>query len=326
MNLLIITQLKQDSTSFYRAAGVVRNLRQNFKGLNVNIIDESQVRMTWADLLRFDCILFQRPFKHWAVGMIQMAKRLKIPVWVDYDDNLLSVPREIPKIYDIYSDSNTQEAIKGCLALADVVTVSTDRLKKEFIQFNKNTIVVKNAIDLDIMGGRSQKDRAQIMGWRGSSTHSSDLILFNNEISKAFTASDWNWCFMGYDNIFLGGERYHYVKPSDPFIYFNTLQQLNLSCLHVPLIDNLFNRCKSNIAAIEGTWAGAVCIVPDWQEWDIPGTLKYKTLDGYYKALTSVMSGEIDIQENNSLAWEYISDELSLEKQNRKRIDILNNL
>jgi hypothetical protein len=35
-------------------------------------------------------------------------------------------------------------------------------------------------------------------------------------------------------------------------------------------IQNDFNLCKSNIAKLEGFYCGALCLHPDWPEWDWP--------------------------------------------------------
>lgn len=51
---------------------------------------------------------------------------------------------------------------------------------------------------------------------------------------------------------------------NDIFGYFQRLIQLKPHFVVFPLEDNTFNRCKSNIAAIEATVAGAVCISPDY--------------------------------------------------------------
>jgi len=96
--------------------------------------------------------------------------------------------------------------------------------------------------------------------------------------------------------------------------------------MQVPLADHIFNRCKSNIAAIEGIFAGAVCIVPDWSEWQIPGTLKYNNPKEYSEHLQNVCQGNIKIKQNNEIAWDYINEVFSLQKINKKRIEIIESL
>jgi hypothetical protein len=96
------------------------------------------------------------------------------------------------------------------------------------------------------------------------------------------------------------------------------------ACLHVPLADNMFNRAKSNIAAIEGGFAGAVCVCPNW--WNLPGTLSYNDGPSYYQAIKSVITGEIDKIAYNRILWEYVMDELPLSKINVLRLQIINSL
>ena len=96
------------------------------------------------------------------------------------------------------------------------------------------------------------------------------------------------------------------------------------SCLHVPLHDNPFNRAKSNIAWIEGSYAGAVCVVPAW--WNVPGALSYTDGPSYYEAIKSVIKGEVDKKKLNAEAWEFIMDTLPLSKVNVERLQIINSL
>jgi hypothetical protein len=94
--------------------------------------------------------------------------------------------------------------------------------------------------------------------------------------------------------------------------------------IHVPLQDILFNRCKSDIAAIEGTFAGAACLVPEF--WDIPGTIKYNSQETYYEGMRSVLSGEVNIVEQNRISWEYIMDVKSISKVNELRVNLIKSL
>ena len=50
--------------------------------------------------------------------------------------------------------------------------------------------------------------------------------------------------------------------------YFQNLRRLKPTYCFVPLYDDVFNRCKSGIAWLEGTYAGAVCLasaLPEFQ-------------------------------------------------------------
>ena len=94
----------------------------------------------------------------------------------------------------------------------------------------------------------------------------------------------------------------------------------------VPLHDSYFNRCKSNIAALEGTYAGAVCLVPDWPEWQIPGTLKYKTQEEFAEKAEIILKEQFSVAKYRGQAMEYIRENHDLAKVNQARVDLVNEL
>jgi hypothetical protein len=131
--------------------------------------------------------------------------------------------------------------------------------------------------------------------------------------------------FMGFSPWFLSETNNKGHIPSlDIVPYMKTLFDMAPSCLHVPLHDNTFNRCKSNIAWIEASFAGTVSVVPAW--WNVPGALPYTDGASYYEAIKSVIKGEIDKVKMNAESWEFITDTLLLSKVNNERIQIINSL
>lgn len=116
----------------------------------------------------------------------------------------------------------------------------------------------------------------------------------------------------------------YHVPDKDVMIYFQNCFNMSPAVIQVPLQDCLFNRCKSNIAFIEGAYFGAVPLVPGW--WNVPGALRYKDNESYYSLLKDALSGAIDLEAMNRLAWEYVCDELLLSKVNVKRLELINSL
>jgi hypothetical protein len=96
--------------------------------------------------------------------------------------------------------------------------------------------------------------------------------------------------------------------------------------MQVPLADSIFNRCKSNIAWIEGSFAGAVCLVPDWEEWQMPGTVRYSNPAEYGEKMKLLLNNNFNYRKYNDLSWEYIMDNLTLSRVNGQRIEILKGL
>ena len=325
MEILFLTISSSDSCAFYRSAGVIKDLRRKTDD-NITLIQWDQVAMNWSTISQFDLIMFQRPFSKESLNLCGYIKQLGIKLWLDYDDNLFALNPENPA-YRIYSNPEIQKNIQGMLKLADAVSVPTEYLKQAYLEFNKNITIIPNAYnDALFTRPKDMVQRTNNCVWRGPEAHTFDIMTFSKEINKCTkNFPEWRFMFMGFSPWFLTKtDNKGHIPSLDVIVYFKTLLNMAPSCMHVPLHDNMFNRCKSNIAAIEGSYAGAVCIVPSW--WNFPGTLSYTDLDSYYEAIRSVLSGEVDKEAMNKEAWEYIQDCLTLSKVNEMRIDLINSL
>jgi len=324
MKILFLTINSSDSCAFYRSAGIVPDLRRKTDH-NITLTQWDQVNVNWSLITQFDLIMMQRPFSKESHNLCGYIKQCNIKLWIDYDDNLFALNPENPTYY-IYNNPEIQANIKGILKLADAVSVPTEYLRQAYTEFNKNIFIIPNAFN-DLLFVRPElKPRTNHCVWRGPEAHIFDLMTFSKEINRCTTEfPEWRFMFMGFSPWFLTNTANKGHVPSmDIVIYFKTLYDMAPSCMHVPLHDNTFNRAKSNIAAIEGSYAGAVCVVPDW--WNMPGTLPYSDLPSYYESIRSILSGEVDKVVLNKIAWEYIMDVLPLSKVNVQRLQILNSL
>lgn len=320
MNVLFLSYKRSDSCSFYRSAGIAADLRRKTPH-NITTM-EWEAGLDWAAITSYDLIMFQRPYNKTSLSLLSYIKACNIPVWIDYDDNLLEIPPE-NKAFDAYGDEE-RDSIKKMLTLADVVTVTTDELKHAFSQWSDNIQVIPNAFN-DLIFQRPAKlpKRNNSVLWRGTDTHIYDIMTFAGAINKvAADFKDTQFLYMGYRPWFLDSVNNGFVKSQDIIVYFQSLIKLAPKIMQVPLHDNIFNRCKSNIACLEGAYAGAISIVPSW--WDIPSCLSYTDEQSYYDALYAVLCGNVDIVALNKISWEWIMDNLRLSKINVLRLQILN--
>jgi hypothetical protein len=325
MKLLSLTINRNDSTSFYRANGVFHDLMSRMP-LDIRSLDHNDVKMeSWSTLLLYDMVYMQRPYSAMSVKMAEYLRELGIPLWVDYDDHLLEVPA-FNRAFDVFSEPTIQQNICKILGLASLVTVSTPNLKIAYDTLSKNVHVVPNAIDLRLLNYREVKlKREKTILWRGSDTHQHDLAFYMDPILQQTAAfADWKWVYFGYNPWFFPPTPNHfYQKPTDPLYYFRHIHNLKPQIMQVPLADSVFNRCKSNIAWLEGTFAGAVCLVPEWDGWKNPGAITYNSLEQYAEKLKLLIAGNINTVKYNHLSWEYILDTLTLEKANETRKELL---
>jgi hypothetical protein len=263
---------------------------------------------------------------------MRIFKRLGVPVIIDYDDLLFDVPTDNPA-YRNYMNKSTQEAVVSCVREADAVFVSTKELKR-CLQLpkaclNDRVYVVPNALD-DIhlvRGDRKNppEKRNKTVLWRGSHSHQRDLVEHGGEIlTVAKQHRDFAFTFVGYNPWYLTermGKNQAVVAESIPigefmdFVYA-TAPEVGI----VPLHRSRFNLCKSNIGWLEMSWAGAVCLVPDWEEWRAPGAVTYCNAGDFQSGLLSLLGMEPEQRaELNRMSWKWISENRMLSQVNPLR-------
>jgi len=323
--ILFLTVNSGDTCSFYRSGGVIKDLRRKTDH-NITLIQMDQAPMNWSFLTQFDLVFHQRPFSKDSLNLCGYLKQCGIPIWIDYDDNLFALNPENPT-YALYNNPDIQNNIKEMLKLADAVSVPTEYLRQAYSEFNKNIFIVPNAFNDSLFKRPDEMPkRTNHIVWRGPEAHIFDLMSFSkwiNDVTKEFP--DWRFMFMGFSPWFLAETNNKGHIPSlDIVVYYKTLFDMAPSCVHVPLHDNAFNRAKSNIAYIEGSYVGAICVVPAW--WNVPGSLPYTDGPSYYEAIRSVIKGEVDKVALNMMAWSYIQDCRTLSKINVQRLQIINSL
>lgn len=320
--ILFLVPDKNDPTCYYRASGIAHDLK-NRSGHEVDVLSWDQVPVTWQLISNYDIIMLQRPYTEVAANLIAYAKDMNKPIWVDYDDNLFVLNPENPA-HQTYNSPAVQENVKRCLRAADVVTVTVEYLKQCYQQFNRNIRVIPNAFNDDIFRRRELKKREKRVLWRGPAAHIYDLMTYGKEINKLTQEHpDHEFMFMGYYPWFFAEtQNKSFIQGMDIIMYHKKILDIAPEVFHVPLHDNVFNRCRSNIGFIEGSWSGAACVVPGW--WNVPGALSYNNPSEYYDAIRAVLSGEVDAEKQNQIAWEYISEYLMLSRVNNQRVDLIN--
>lgn len=120
-------------------------------------------------------------------GYLQ-AKGVKMVL--DLDDYWI-LPKSHQK-YTSYQKYKVGQGIVNNIRMADAVTVSTEYLADKVKKFNKNVIVLPNAVDLtekQFSYGHRASTRTRI-GWLGGSTHLEDLKLLEGLSAQIFSNPD----------------------------------------------------------------------------------------------------------------------------------------
>ena len=268
--ILYFTPNPDDACAFYRGIGPLVRLNQCG-------ITQLPDRISWSTLHGGDIGFMQRPFHHKHLNIADLILD-QMPLWVDYDDDLFNVPPDNPS-YTTYVAPKAKDVISEIITKASLVTVPTEHLKGIYAHLNDNIQVIPNAYnDYIFPVDLPPEPRSKVVLWRGSDAHRLDLLTHADAIARvAKDHPDWKFMFCGAVPWQLGSKLdVTYIPGQEIFRYMRFIRDSACAAVQiVPLADNLFNHSKSNIAWIEASSTGSVCVVPDWPEWQQPGTLNY---------------------------------------------------
>jgi HEPN domain-containing protein len=307
--------------SYYRSIGPFSKLHK----INPEIECEYIEGVSWHTLADADILFLARPYQDNYVEAIEFAKSFGVKTWIDYDDALTIIPEDNPG-YGFFSSEVVEKNIKKAISTADIVTVSTEGIKNIYSKLNSDIRIIENAFNDYNYPFEKRENSTKYISWRGSNTHRRDLLSVREDmISTSKQFPDWAWNFIGGggDLWFITDKINNCMTIVDvEIVRYNRLIHNLQPEIHVcPLLDSEFNRGKSNIAFIEATWAGAVCVAPTIPEFIKPGCVNYT--DNFKYIISKLIKSRTFRQENYEKSFEYVRDNLLLSVINKKRIKII---
>jgi hypothetical protein len=316
----------KDASSFYRCLGPFGELRRRYrKEINVSFLNE----VTWATCSMIDVAVLQRPHLERHLRMAEVFVENRIPLWVDWDDQVFKVPSWNPN-HKHYENPITRKVISQTLAMADVVTVSTAALAEEIAPLNQNIIVIPNALNTRLLGPNvpARPEGRDLIFWRGSRTHREDL----NVAARAIVAisedfPELTFAFQGAEPWFgnmMDDRRVFNIEALDVIEYHRFLEKVRPSICVFPLVDCDFNHSKSNCGWLEASWAGAATLAPNWQEWQQPGVTNYRYAEDFEQQLRHMIATRRTTGLDMARAsWEHIERHLTIDNVNQQRMEVL---
>lgn len=276
-NLLVLSPDLNDSVSWWRSWGPMQSVQRATPNLSLLGVGLERARIEWNLLAASSAVFINRPYTPDHVRLMERASINGLATWVDFDDYIFDIPGynfSAP----VYATQSTRGAAKDAAERAQFVSVSTPDLAQRLVDRHApdaNVQVIPNALP-DFYPWNSLT-RAPIVMWRGGASHLADIASVADDLAS----------IQGCVFEFLGIDPYPVTSKLDPRRYMIE-RECSLDVFHarlfgshakvmiVPLLDNDFNRCKSNIAWLEGTLAGAAVLAPDFPEFRRPGCTTYK--------------------------------------------------
>jgi hypothetical protein len=336
--ILIVNTSQGAAIPFYRSDLPFKTLAKDLKDelpITLKFQDHKDVSMDWKIMEEFDLIFMSNPTTKKDYDILMAAHANDIPVWVDYDDDYLSIPAN-SSVEKIARTNQTTEWVCKCVSMADQVTVSVEFLKDQLERFNGKIVILPNAFPIHKLNGKLMlKPKPaihQFISWRGAnSLHRKNLNGFKDSIAR-IGHKNRNWMFHFFGNpvedFFNEGEFNFTHKEGINDVIAHCVRMQELSCkIHiVPLNDIVFNHSKSMISWMEGTLAGSAVLAPGWLEWRRPGIINYNNKEEFETLLNEMIEGKHNLQSCYEKSLEYIVNNLSLKIVNKERLKLLNRL
>jgi len=244
-------------------------------------------------------VVFQRSATKAQLDVIKHFKKICLgkPLIYELDDNLFDIPK-----WNFASEfyNKNKPYIKEILGKVTGITVSTQTLKNSLTQYNSNIKVISNHLPKFLWGNtefRHSNGKKRIC-YPGSFNHfdqNSDKGDFSTNIIDFIekTVDDYQWVFVGGIPKSLENnpkiERHGWVSVLE---YPQFMKTLDIDIMIAPLEYNMFNRCKSNIKALEATALGVPLICSNIDPYsDLPG--KFDTNE-YFEHQIEMCMKDID--------------------------------
>lgn len=229
----------------------------------------------------FDVAIFRETYGLDPTPLMKQFKKMDTKVIYDVDDDYLTLNAGNP------FKKESKKVIHQFIALckeADVITVTTDVLKKRLQKYNKNIKIVPNSLDFNHFRNRPKKSKKLRIGYTGAASHWEDIGMVLDVIKDLQEKYNFEFFIQGMCGTPLIGEIYTYkyidqhdlepekrdyyksaIKMYDklkdikfihfpfypPALYPTILSNLDLDIGICPLRDNVFNQAKSCIKFYE---------------------------------------------------------------------------
>jgi len=195
----------QDGVGYYRINSPY--LALNDPDIEVTFLSNTDFtfRFTEENLKDFNIIVYHKgiPFKDRtnAEKFHGIIKKYNIKIVFDIDDHWEIHPSHIN--YRNWKQSNSKETVLAQLSAADYVTTTTPYFASDIMEFNKNVLIVENAVnanEFQWIPKKIKSDKIRFI-WGGGITHKPDLMLLKDSF-KSFNKefiSKTQMVMCGYD-------------------------------------------------------------------------------------------------------------------------------
>ena len=269
MKVLFIGE-KNNGCDYHRIVMPAAYMNGAERKLITNDLTEERLAEGW------DIVVMNRGHQEFGPDVLtEWRDRYGFKLVIDTDDWWHLDPGHV--LWDNYQSGMT-ELLKSFLKIADLVTVTHNRLAAKVLHINKNVKVAANGIpfgEMQYTDERVQCDKVRV-GWCGSITHDKDMELMRGPMKRFVGRKDMMAVVGGYNNdneeskllwdkivsAFTAGLQIEsLILPSaTPWDYMPMYAHMDM--VVIPLLASDFTSMKSNLKILEASVKSLPVICP----------------------------------------------------------------
>lgn len=240
---------------------MAREVNRNIANMSIDLKN----CIVMSDYPKTNLMVFQRSCMPELLVKIDLAKSLGVKLIYETDDDVFNIPEGFMDPYKHYADPKVRRCIIDSMDKCDAISVSTMELANSVaIVFPKKPIfVIDNFLSIaewEIPYERRiekvKNGKPITIGWMASGSHTIDIPLVAKAIEETMDKHPEvmlhliGW--VGWKNMQLEKHKNRILcedwLPIDAIPYAMSNFDINLC----PIMDNKFNRCKSNLKYLQG--------------------------------------------------------------------------
>jgi len=264
----------------------------------------------------FDVFVFQRVYaKHTVDLIISLRAKGKLTVY-DLDDNVFMIPVYNPVFWTYKNNPEMTWIHLHCVRFADVVTVTTSGLHELCSLLNPQVKIVDNYLlpedhtDVDAI----RFDNKSIwLFWGGSNTHKRSLEILGNVLPEILKHPKVRLVMMGDELPFEVSEAKVIYVPFGKYKFF---KQVASGCDIglAPLVDDIFNRCKSNLRIKELAASRLAIVGSPTGEYasaiKAAGGFLASTAKDWIEAILTLVENADELESRKQASWRWAQEQM----------------
>lgn len=215
-----------------------------------------------AIVWEYDLLVFTNPATEAALGVIQYAKSSGKRVIADVDDDPWHMSDANPHM----GHWNEQERtlVEACLQQSDRLTTTNPFLADWLTKFNPSVMVLPNCLPGEHWSVTKSPHKKTVIGWLGGLTHYDDLLMVSEPVNQLLASRNDIELHLSIfeEHPFMPKEKVKILPVKmEVADYADLFTEIDIGI--APLVDNHFNRSKSDLKFLEYGAASVPCVASD---------------------------------------------------------------